>query len=207
MLLYCFKYWKYFRQVSVNKQTKTEQQTLKIKWITYETWPTHFLVSGQKLALCSYPNETHKTNEGNLRNRTSRKNWTHNTRIHLPYKETETTQKLLHNFLWVFHTHTRTNVQTYKGEEKNNMKSKTKSSFYCVSLISVEDKKKKVTKLGVYKPYTYMVRHTYRPVDGTSYICEVRLGRGRACLRLFIATLFGSYKYYFRPSCFGSCDR
>lgn len=88
------------------------------------------------------------------------------------------------------------------------MKRKTKSSFYFVSLISVEDKQKKLPNLAcIHHAHMYMVRHTYRPVDGTSYICEVRLGRGKACLRLFIATLFGSYKYYFRPSCFGSCDR
>lgn len=76
------------------------------------------------------------------------------------------------------------------------MKSKTKSSFYFVSLISVADKK--VTRVGVYTRHIWV--HIPAYITCVYGICEVRLGRGGACLRLFIATLFRAYKYYFRPS-------
>lgn len=52
-------------------------------------------------------------------------------------------------FCGFFHTHTQRRrfdtvaLRKKRREEKNNIKRKTKSSFYFVSLISVEDKQKK----------------------------------------------------------------
>lgn len=98
-----------------------------------------------------------------------------------------TKERLWHSCRWLWEKN---------GGKRNNMKSKTKSSFYFVSLISVADKK--VTRVGVYTRHIWV--HIPAYITCVYGICQVRLGRGGACLRLFIATLFRAYKYYFRPS-------
>lgn len=113
-------------------------------------------------------------------------------------------------------THTRTHTykhlecsgHTYKGEaltqlpggrRNNKKKVKRKSVFTLFPWFQLQTKK--LPKLACIHD-TYEYTHTYTTCAWYVWYMafEVRLGRAEACLRLFIATLFRAYKYYFRPS-------
>lgn len=85
---------------------KQTEENSAIKWITYETWPTHFKLLAKNL-LHSYPKKielteptkwTKETYETGQAARTKLK-----TRIQLPYGETETTQNFCIIFCGFFH--------------------------------------------------------------------------------------------------------
>lgn len=95
---------------AVNKAKQTEENSA-IKWITYETWPTHFELLARNL-LYSYPKKSEPSKETYESGQAA---WTKlKTRIHLPYGGTETTQ----NFCIIFcgfsmqHTHSHAYIQT-----------------------------------------------------------------------------------------------
>lgn len=86
------------------------------------------------------------------------------------------------------------------GERRNNKKKvKRKSVFTLFPWFQLQTKK--LPKLACIHD-TYEYTHTYTTCAWYVWYMafEVRLGRAGACLRLFIATLFRAYKYYFRPS-------
>lgn len=95
---------------AVNKAKQTEENSA-IKWITYETWLTHFELLARNL-LYSHPKKSEPSKETYETGPAARNKL--KTRIHLAYGGTETTQ----NFCIIFcgfsrqHTHSHAYIQT-----------------------------------------------------------------------------------------------